>query len=195
MSETKNKILLRPGKTSCARSFTNDFSLVLAGILILIAWLTPWEIFYTWGWYKSFIDLMSAVSPNIREVAQSESEFIEYVQAYLACANLLGPLYLIAAFRCGLVHGKSDEVLVENRHAKLADAIKLLLVATSFLALMLLGALKFDGQTGFYNSDIFFRSQLAFITVHIMIWWIAGGTLIGMIALSMLVNKLLHNKY
>lgn len=190
------KIFLDADKTPCAKYMASGPVFLLWPALAIIVWLIPWEWLYQLEGYRAFIEFMGGFIRSIRDLPQSESQFIEYAQAYIAAITFVGIFYLIFAICCGWKHAKCEAVIERNRYIQNKQFVRLVFIGFIGLLMSMLAVCVFYGDMpDAVMPDYFLRYKFAFVFVHLGMWWaLSISVLVFVVTIRLFFIKLHLNK-
>ncbi len=190
---TVKKLFLDGDQTPCAKYMASGPVYVLWPALAVVLWLFPWEWLYQVEGYHAFIEFMAGFTRSIRDLPQSKSQFIEYAQAYIAAVNFIGMFYLILAVRCGWKHARSEAVIERNRDVSNRQFVRVIFIGFVGLVMSALAVWVFYGEMPeTVMPDYFLRYKLAFVFVHLSMWWALSLCVLGLVATIRLFFIKLH---
>jgi len=188
------KIQMRLDHTPCGKWIVGNHSALPLITVILISWQMPWEWFYAQEGYRTFIEFMRQFTYSIRHLPTSKSQFVEYAQAYIAAINVLGLLYLLLAFRCGMAQWDNKEIFYRNKDVTMGQVVKILIFGLVGLSIAGFGTQVFLGQSDRSMSGYLYESKLAFVAFHLAIWWVVGWIVMGLVSLASLLKEKIRIK-
>jgi|GEM_PF-3212106 len=161
--------ILEPNSAIYTRFVFGKYALPVMIVIFLVVLSVPWDSAYEIAWYRTFIDFMATISPNIHKIPEATNQFPEYAIAYVSFMNFVGPFLLLYTINYSRHHGHRLTRILSGE-VPIASILWLILGSTIMVLLFLAGAYYFAGRTALL-SGYFLKSEAHFVGLHLGAWW------------------------